>query len=124
MRKKGRVEEDVFVNFTNHPSKQWEEAEIKEAQRYGVIMDIPFPAVDPTGDRNYIIKLAEKYIEKIIRLHPKAVLCQGEFCLVYRIVLRLKQEGILVLSACSERIVVEEKQKKQVTFQFRQFREY
>lgn len=116
--------ENIFVNFTNHPSKHWEEAELLAAQKYGTIVDIPFPDVDPDGKENYIAQLAGEYMEKIICLHPSAVLCQGEFCLVYRIVSYLKQKKITVLSACSERIVIEKKQRKQVIFRFRQFREY
>ena len=121
---KKNQEEGFFVNLTNHPSKQWEEAELLAAQKYGTIVDIPFPDVDPDGNENYIARLAGEYIEKIISLHPSAVLCQGEFCLVYSIVSYLKQKKTTVLSACSERTVIEEKQRKQVIFRFRQFREY
>ena len=121
---KKNQEEGFFVNLTNHPSKQWEEAELLAAQKYGTIVDIPFPDVDPDGNENYIARLAGEYIEKIISLHPRAVLCQGEFCLVYSIVSYLKQKKTTVLSACSGRIVIEEKQRKQVIFRFRQFREY
>lgn len=116
--------ESIFVNFTNHPSKQWEETELLSAQKYGTIVDVPFPVVDSDGDENYIARLAGEYTEKIICLHPIAVLCQGEFCLVYNIVSNLKQENITVLSACSERIVIEEAQKKRSIFRFRRFREY
>ncbi len=121
---KKNQEERIFVNFTNHPSKHWEEAELFAAQKYGTIVDVLFPAVDPDGNENYIAWLASEYTKKIMHLQPRAVLCQGEFCLAYSIVSNLKQEKITVLSACSERIVIEEKQKKQVIFRFRQFREY
>lgn len=116
--------ENIFVNFTNHPSKYWEKKQRKEALKYGIIRDIPFPVVEPLGDEIYVKELAEIYVEKILRLHPSAVLCQGEFCLAYQVVERLREKGIPVLAACSERRVRENGQKKEVIFSFRQFRKY
>ena len=87
-------------------------------------MDIPFPDVDPQGDEGYINNLAEYYFRKIMEFHPQAVLCQGEFCLSYQIITRLRKAGILVLAACSERMVRETGQKKEVVFVFRRFRKY
>lgn len=116
--------QNVFINFTNHPSELWGEDERQAALRYGEIVDFPFPDVDPRKDRDYIAGLAEEYVGRIIGLHPAAVLCQGEFCLVYQVVSRLKKEGMTVLSACSERITTEDKGKKISIFEFRQFREY
>ncbi len=119
-----RTVDKTFVNFTNHSSDCWEEKQKEEALKYGKITDIAFPAVNPEGDESYIEKLTETCMEKIMSLHPGAVLCQGEFCLSYRIVRRLCEKGIPVLSACSMRIVKEEGRKKEVTFEFRRFRRY
>ena len=55
---------------------------------------------------------------------PDAVLCQGEFCLVYRVVSLLKEKNITVLAACSERCVIQNGDRKEVTFSFRRFRRY
>lgn len=114
----------IFVNFTNHPSYQWTDVQKKEAMKYGRIVDITFPKVDPAGNQEYIIHLAQDCVRKIMESHPTAVLCQGEFCLAYRVISELKKEGICVLAACSERIVTEKKNVKKVTFVFEQFREY
>lgn len=116
--------EEIFVNFTSHPSSRWTEQQKKEALRWGKIVDITFPEVDASGDKQYIMTLAEEIVIKMIEIQPAAVLCQGEFCLTYQVVSRLKEEGILVLAACSERIVTENENKKEVTFVFEQFREY
>ena len=115
---------NVFINFTNHPSELWGAEEKHAARQYGEIVELPFPAVDPQKDRDYITKLAEECVSRMLLLNPAAVLCQGEFCLVYQVVSRLKEEGITVLSACSERITTEEQGKKVSVFKFRQFREY
>lgn len=114
----------MFVNFTNHPSGQWEEAQLREAGKYGDIVDVPFPAVDAAGDENYILKLAEEYADRIRQLSPDAVLCQGEFCLAYRVISLLRESGITVLAACSDRCVTQKGQVKEVTFAFRRFRRY
>lgn len=116
--------ERPFVNFTNHLSSRWGEKQKEEALKYGPIKDIPFPPVDPEGDEAYIGKLAEAYAERIMKLCPAAVLCQGEFCLAYQIVKRLTEERILVLAACSKRIVKENGQKKEVIFEFSRFRRF
>lgn len=113
-----------FINFTNHPASDWEEGQKREAEKYGEIRDLPFPAVDPRGDENYVTELVEHYVEEILRLQPSAVLCQGEFCLVYQVVKRLQEKEILVLAACSERIIKIEKQRKEAVFVFRRFRRY
>ncbi len=116
--------EDIFINFTNHPSELWDIKQKDAAKQYGMIIDIPFPAVDPKGSKGYISELADFFVEKIVKIKPKAVLCQGEFCLAYSVINKLKEREILVLAACSVRKVIEEGNKKQVTFEFEQFREY
>lgn len=63
-------------------------------------------------------------MKQILALYPRAVLCQGEFCLAYQVITKLRKKGIKVLAACSERIVREAGQRKEVQFVFRQFREY
>ncbi len=113
-----------MINFTNHPSDRWEESQRKAALKYGEIVDIPFPAVNPQGDENYIVALAEHYFRQIMELHPQAVLCQGEFCLAYQVISMLRKEETTVLAACSERVVKEIGQKKEVVFTFWQFRKY
>lgn len=113
-----------FVNFTNHPSERWPENQRQAAEAFGEIVDVPFPAVEPDQDEAYIMRLADEYEEKILAYQPNVVLCQGEFCLVYQIVSRLKEKGIRVVAACSERVVKEEGNVKTAVFEFRRFRVY
>ena len=68
--------------------------------------------------------LAMKSVEAIMKYEPEAVLCQGEFCLAYRVIQELKERGITVLAACSERLVRDNGNRKEVTFQFSRFRRY
>ncbi len=112
------------MNFTNHLSEKWDENQRTEALKYGEIQDIPFPSVNPEEGEVYINRLANLYTEQILKLCPKAVLCQGEFCLAYQVIKNLKKRGILVLAACSKRMVKQMGQKKEVTFLFCRFRSY
>ncbi|MCD8148460.1 MAG: hypothetical protein LUE92_02630 [Clostridiales bacterium] len=116
--------EGIFLNFTNHPSDEWEQEQAEAAAVYGSVRDLPFPAVDPCGDRDYIVDLARQCVERIMEYQPTAVLCQGEFCLAYHVIRLLKEREILVLAACAERITETDGNRKTSTFVFRQFREY
>ena len=95
-----------------------------QAEEYGSIVDIPFPVVNPKGDTEYIVQLANDCVEKIMRQQPRAVLCQGEFSLAFHVITELKKRNVKVLAACSERSVETNGNKKQVIFEFEQFREY
>ena len=62
-------------------------------------------------------------------MKPDAVLCQGEFTFVYRVVLRLEGAGIPVFAACSFRKSQETTSPdgstlKQSVFVFTRFRRY
>lgn len=113
-----------FINFSNHPSELWQESQVKAAEEFGTVIDLPFPAVDEFGDEAYIEQMAEEYVEKILDYEPVAVLCQGEFCLTYAVISKLKEKGIIVLAACSKRVVEENKEGKTSIFVFQRFRRY
>lgn len=119
----------TFVNFTNHPSKDWDEKQIEAALSYGEIVDVPFPEVCESAGREEVHELAKEYVEKIMALNPEAVLCQGEFCLAYKVIELLTDKQVRVVAACSTRETKEwqnedgSSQKKSV-FRFAQFREY
>jgi hypothetical protein len=60
---------------------------------------------------------------------PAAVLCQGEYCYTYAVVHRLRDAGITVLAACSERMVEERQEadgsvRRVSRFCFTRFRRY
>lgn len=68
----------MFVNFSNHPSSLWSENQRKEAEKYGEIVDLKFPSVNPDDSRDNLIRLAECYIQQILKFKPQCVMCQGE----------------------------------------------
>lgn len=119
----------MFVNFSNHPSSLWSENQRKEAEKYGEIVDLKFPSVNPDDSRDNLIRLAECYIQQILKFKPQCVMCQGEMGLVYHVVRKLKEEDVKVVAACSHRMVEEtidadNNSVKSSKFAFIQFREY
>lgn len=118
----------MFLNFTNHSSNNWSLDQVSAAKKYGEILDMSFPSIDPYMTSDDVEVLADKYAKDISELKPECVMCQGEFCFTYAIVKRLKDMHIKVVAACSERVVKEQitdKETKKISiFKFIQFREY
>lgn len=118
-----------FINLSNHTSANWTPSQLAAAAKYGTLVDLPFPAVDPNGDEAYIADLAEQYFQKILAYDQPAVMLQGEFTFTFALVTKLKAAGITALAACSERRVVEYVNagghaEKRAEFVFVRFRKY
>lgn len=113
----------MLINFSNHPSKLWNEKQFRLAtEKYGGIIDIPFPLVDPSGDGAYIRALAEKYLKEITQYpHITAVHIMGEQNLCFLLIKMLQAKGICCLASTTRRNSLENKEEK---FSFEQFREY
>lgn len=115
----------MFINFSNHPSDQWTDAQIKAALIYGApIIDIPFPQVDPSMSETKIKQLADQAVQNILSMNPSAVMCQGEFGLSFSVTQRLLNANVTVLYACSERKVYVDGNIKTIQFDFVRFRKY
>lgn len=119
----------IFVNFSNHMSAMWSEAQKQSAKEYGEVVDLPFPNVPSKASEAEVEKLAEDYVQRILEYQPAAVMCQGEFTLAYAVIKRLLAQGITVVAACAERQVEEEMDErgqlvKKVVFAFAGFRRY
>lgn len=118
----------MFINFSHHPSFSWEQEQLDATTKYGEIVDIPFVNVPPEATEQEVYRIAEEQVEKIAKLAPAAVLCQGEMLLTYYMVNLLKAKGILVVCASTNRIskevVVNGHIEKRSCFRFVQFRKY
>ena len=121
----------MFINFSNHPSARWDQAQLDAAREYGEIVDIPFPEVSPFAGEHDITVLAEESVSNVLKYADKgdAVMAQGEFTLTYSVINILKRKGIKVLSACSTRSVEESTDEngntiRKSVFSFARFREY
>ena len=118
-----------FINHTNHASGRWSAEQKSAAVAYGEIFDVAFPAINPSATTGQVRELVQENLEKILSLEPAAVLCQGEFTYTFALVERLKEIGVPVLAATTERVVEAEilpdgTSRQVSTFRFVQFREY
>lgn len=118
----------IFINHSNHPSANWSQEQKEAALAHGDIVDMPFPELHADYTEQQISEAVQKSLDKILALAPAAVLCQGEFTYTYSLVRLLKERGIKVLAACSERRAHEKWEDgvscKVSYFKFVQFREY
>ena len=120
----------LLINHTNHLSDSWPLAEQQAAAAaYGRVVDLPAPVIAADCSEDQIEALAEAYVERILEWQPAAVLCQGEYCYTYAVVHRLRDAGITVLAACSERMVEERQEadgsvRRVSRFCFTRFRRY
>lgn len=117
----------AFFNVSNHPSNKWSEAQKAAALALtdGEIIDVPFPNVPPTASEEDVDKLADEITSKIGYGHVAMV--QGEFSLTFKVTSRLKNRGVTVVVATTERNSKETVQadgtvKKETVFDFCQFR--
>ena len=119
----------MFVNFSNHPVNNWNEAQLSAARAYGEIAEVPFPVVPPMATEEEVMKIAKESAERIQKLEPDVVMCQGEFTVAFAVVNILKEQGVTCVSACSDRRTIETVLedgtiKKESVFSFCRFRKY
>lgn len=119
----------MFINFSNHPSSRWYGKQLDEAKKYGDIIDVPFPMVDPELTEEQIEMIANEYTKIIMENEPQAVMCSGEFSLTFAVVKKLLNHRIKCVCACTKRVAMEETLedgtvKKISNFEFVKFREY
>lgn len=115
----------VFVNISNHPSAEWEDAQRQAALAYApTILDIPFPAVAPSADPGAVATLRDALLEQVPAGTTHAMV-QGEFTLAFALVRELSSRGILCLAATTEREVIDlANGETQRRFRFVRFRSY
>lgn len=58
----------MFINFSNHPSSQWNSEQKRAAAYYGEIQDIVFPKVPPMATTQEVADMAGKYAGEIIKM--------------------------------------------------------
>ncbi|HCI74468.1 MAG TPA: hypothetical protein DHV42_08045 [Lachnospiraceae bacterium] len=116
----------MIINLSNHPHASWQEKQLRAAQAYGKVIDLPFPQILSTTD---VESIALDLLNQIREMKPDAVLVMGEFSLVFMMVDALLDDGIPVLTAASNRSTVEKREAdgrivKVAHFDFVGFRQY
>lgn len=121
-------EGNLFINFSNHPSCYWGDAQRVSAERYGVICDLQFPVVDEKDSEEEVSLLADRYVSKIMSMgNPQklTVHIMGEMTFTFKVVTRLKEMGIRCVASTTERKTTYNADGTKVSeFSFVKFREY
>lgn len=116
-----------FVNFSNHPSEKWDEAQLAAAQVYGEVKDFTFPTISPKMSSNEVKKLAEEYVEIILKKFGMDIIVHvmGEMTFTFMVVTRLKEMGIKCIASTTERKTTYASDGTKLSeFSFVKFREY
>lgn len=119
----------TFINLSNHKSTNWDKSQIDEALKYGKIIDIEFPSIDPLANEQSIKELVDKYYDLILskEMNPKdiTVHLMGEMTFTYQLVKKLQDAGVTCLASTSVRTVTDlGNGTKNVFFKFERFRRY
>jgi len=118
----------LFINFSNHPSSFWDDAQRVAAEKYGKICDLPFPAVDEQSSKEEVSQLADRYVAKIMSMgKPEEITVHimGEMTFTFAVVTRLKELGIRCVASTTERKTSYNADGTKLSeFSFVRFREY
>lgn len=117
-----------FINLTNHPSDTWGEQQLEAARKYGEMVDMPFPQVDPEMTTQQVKAIALEQVHRIMEqgsVSNLTVHVMGEMTLVYHIVDLLKRRGVRCVASTTKRIVnTNADGKTESVFRFVNFRDY
>ena len=115
----------MFVNLSHHPATGWDRAQRAACEAVASpIVDMDFPDVAPQASAAEVAALATRLAGSEPLVQAQAVLVQGEFTLVWRLVHELRGRGIRCFAATSERRVTVVEGVKRSEFLFVRLREY
>lgn len=119
----------IFINLSNHPSKEWGKNQLAAARKIGRIVDIPFPPIDPQSTPERIENFAKSIFSFIRALGKPVVMVQGEFTFTYQMVRLLQEAGLRAVVCVSQRVSEEFVNENGATvktsyFRFEGFRDY
>ena len=119
----------IFINYTNHPVKDWSEEQVSAAKKYAeTLVDIPFIVIDPDKDEDDIEKIADSELKKILKVaegQDATVHLMGEQTFSFSLIKKLQGLGVRCVASTTKREVKDlGDNKREVTFRFVKFREY
>jgi hypothetical protein len=118
-----------FFNISNHPSAKWTETQRTAAAKFGEIVDVAFPNVDPEADHVAISEMAIALFETIAPSPGDVVHVMGESGFVVAFVSHAHGKKIACVHSTTKRVAVETRNPdgtvtKTATFEFVQFRRF
>lgn len=118
----------ILLNFSNHPSENWNKFQIAAAAKYGSIIDVPFPTIDENAATEKICNLADEYMKKIQSYGSSknvTIHIMGEQTFLYSMLHRLQAAGYCCIASTTKRNSEELPDgSRKETFIFAKFREY
>lgn len=94
----------MFANISNHPSREWTEAQRSACEALGgEIVDFAFPNVDPEWSSWQVNEIGQDLAERVAGVGVRAALVQGEFTLTWVLVRELRNRGIRCFAAATAR---------------------
>lgn len=118
----------MFVNFSNHPSRYWDNSQREASLDYGELIDIPFPHISPNASDEELLILTQDCVNKIASLGDSksiTVHIMGEMTFTFMVISKLKELGIKCVASTTERKTTYNDDGTKVSeFQFVKFREY
>ena len=118
----------LLINFSNHPSQDWQTNQLESARQYGEIKDLSFPDISPTASEKELLPIVNQYVQKISSMGKDCqitVHIMGEMTFTFMVVTRLKEMGITCVASTTERkVTMNADGTKQSEFSFVKFREY
>lgn len=123
----------AFWNLSNHPIDQtWSPRQIEAAQHIapdGLLIDIPFPEVDPSWSRKEVDMQAQHFVKDLAKRaegeqRVVGAMVAGEPVMCQTLVRGLEAQGIPCYSATTRRDTIQEGEEKRSRFEFVQFRAF
>jgi hypothetical protein len=130
----------IFFNISHHPSNKWDKSQIEAATIDPIgnklkIIDIQFPAVLSSFTKSDIMKICNRYINRVLSLiqeetgesykmdNSVTAHIMGEYSLFYYLVKAFKENGFRVVVSTTDKITNRENNGQKIKFVFKQFRE-
>lgn len=114
----------IFANLSNHPSAAWSDGQRAAAFELATsIVDVPFPAVDPSLSEDEVLRLAAATATRVPAGTTHAMV-MGELCLTFEIVRALQRAHVTCVAACGPRFAELIGEVKVSRFEFVRFRQY
>ncbi len=118
----------MLINFSNHPSRYWDDGQREASRCYGSIVDLPFPVIAPSANSQELKALAQSCVQKILSMGEAenvTVHVMGEMTFTFMIVKKLKELGIKCIASTTERKTSYNSDGTKLSeFSFVKFREY
>jgi len=116
----------MFFNISNHPTSQWGKKQLEEAQKFGEVVDVPFPNVDPHINDVEMENLAKTFCQsnpEIINASAEDVFhVMGETGFIFALVVLLGRQRCV--HSTTQRKSLEKDGVKTSIFEFVQFRRF